>query len=156
MRGESEIGTIKTLVLVVVVIVVMTIIFQNTAFAAQKQLTLITPTMIKTQIGECFGEGQFLKGVESDSDGDGLPDTCDPCISGWNLGSTMKDRDYDGFVDECDVQPTVPDKSAYTACCGVPEPKGTLEDMQKACLGPDKQTMLLLYEPKFLCLHKAK
>jgi hypothetical protein len=145
-KGSWVTENIGVLILVLAVVFVTTFGVNRAAYASQQQLAAITPAMIKTQISGCYAESQFLKGIESDSDGDGLVDNCDPCLGGDNLGQGLVDDDNDGFIDACDRSPK-PDKDAITSCC-LTKPTGEFEEMQKAC------PQLIFYEPKFIC--KAK
>ena len=98
------------LIVVLALAAILLVIFGKVGKTTTTTIASASPAAIKAQAQFCK-----LGGIGyPDTDGDGLPDYCDPCPQGHQY-FTQSDSDF--LSDACDNKPMVTDKSAFFACC---------------------------------------
>ena len=117
--------TVGITLFVALLIAVFILIFSGRVFTeAEETRVAVTPSAIKAQITSC--KLQQPLGFQ-DSDGDGLPDFCDPCLG----GDDKQQKDSDLVADACD-RDIAKATSIIEACCGE-DVTGTSEEIISKC-----------------------
>ncbi|MFO7710769.1 MAG: hypothetical protein R6V53_03330 [Candidatus Woesearchaeota archaeon] len=92
-------GQVAKLILVVVVIFFAGSMIKSKVIDTSS--VVLDPIKVKNQLDGCK-ESEIMVNDLPDCDGDGYPDTCDPCID----GDSTKDKDGDGMADACETEET--------------------------------------------------